>query len=179
MIEVRKQDECWEWKGNRHPKGYGSVPKKIRPEIMKDTQRANRITLSLKLGRRLKAGYCACHSCDNPSCCNPNHLWEGTVRENTQDASKKGLMSSGEKHSRIMKRTAARGSSHGLKKHPERAPRGERNGQSKFTSGIVTEIRRLYSTGEYTQKELARMFGTVQQTISDIVVKRRWRHLNG
>jgi len=36
----------------------------------------------------------ACHTCDNPICCNPGHLWWGTAAENMQDASAKGRMSS-------------------------------------------------------------------------------------
>src|SRR4028118_125295 len=32
----------------------------------------------------------ACHTCDNPSCINPEHLWAGTRTQNLLDASKKG-----------------------------------------------------------------------------------------
>ena len=31
-----------------------------------------------------------CHSCDTPGCCNPEHLWKGTYKQNSQDMAKKG-----------------------------------------------------------------------------------------
>lgn len=48
--------------------------------------KASHAALMLKLGRRLKGGMCALHSCDNPRCANPQHLREGTHAENKADA---------------------------------------------------------------------------------------------
>ncbi len=78
-------DECWEWTGFRFSKGYGYVN---FPEI--PTQMSHRIAYFLATGV-----FPICyilHSCDNPPCCNPRHLRDGTQSENIQEASAKGRL---------------------------------------------------------------------------------------
>jgi len=55
--------------------------------------RASHAALIIKLGRGLKPGLCALHSCDNTKCANPDHLCEGTHGENRLDAMAKGRFS--------------------------------------------------------------------------------------
>lgn len=64
---------------------------------------AHRVALELKLGRPIKPGYLACHSCDNRICCNPEHLWEGTPRDNALDSKAKGRNLKGRKRSEEFK----------------------------------------------------------------------------
>jgi len=52
----------------------------------------NRFALMIKLGRELKSRKYALHTCDNPPCCNPNHLYEGTHRKNMSDAAHRNRM---------------------------------------------------------------------------------------
>ena len=96
---------CIEWKGARSL-GYGVVRRHGT------NLRVHRLTLERTLGRPLREGMCALHSCNNPPCCNPDHLREGTNQENVDD-----------------------------KLRADRQPRGETNGKAKLTLDQVNEIR--------------------------------------
>lgn len=92
---VKKSDipgDCWPWQGAVHSAGYG------RTKFAGSPVAANRAALSIKLGRALRSDEHACHSCDNPICCNPDHLWIGSSLDNLTDAQMKGLLASGDNH---------------------------------------------------------------------------------
>ncbi|MDO7847580.1 HNH endonuclease [Hymenobacter sp. M29] len=81
---VRKKEGCWEWTGYKNPKGYGYLMVKAG----KPTG-AHRFSYELHKGP-IPKGLFVCHTCDNPVCSNPDHLFLGTVKDNTQDMVKKG-----------------------------------------------------------------------------------------
>lgn len=74
--------ECWTWTGST-AKGYGQI------KIEGDVLRAHRVAFEMFNGP-LPDGMHALHTCDNPLCCNPRHLWAGSHLDNMRDKSAKG-----------------------------------------------------------------------------------------
>lgn len=82
-------DGCWPFTGCL-VRGYG-----VLSEGRKRRRSAHRLALESKLGRPIRPGYMACHTCDNPPCCNPAHLYEGTAQDNSDDAVVRGRTARG------------------------------------------------------------------------------------
>lgn len=91
-------DACWPWTGWCRKDGYG----KMRDCIAKKSVYPHRYSLELKLGREVPRHLFTIHSCDNPPCCNPKHLTEGTSKVNQDDANSKARRALGEKDPRAI-----------------------------------------------------------------------------
>jgi hypothetical protein len=76
-------DACWPWLAGKTPLGYG------RARWGGQTIYSHRVAFVVTTGEDI-TGWVICHSCDNPSCCNPKHLWSGTQRDNMRDRERKG-----------------------------------------------------------------------------------------
>jgi len=96
----------------------------------------------------IPAGLHVLHRCDNRCCINPEHLFLGTNADNMADRDRKG-------------RTAC----------------GEQIKQARLRAADVLDIRRRYSTGQFTQRVLAREYGVDPSHISEIVTGKEWRHI--
>jgi hypothetical protein len=74
---------CWEWKAGCFDNGYGAFKSQGKQ------YHAHRLVWELTRGK-IPSGLLVCHKCDNPRCCNPEHLFLGTVSDNAKDAVAKG-----------------------------------------------------------------------------------------
>lgn len=153
-IDQSEPDKCWEWTGTRNEKGYGTFTyltdsgrftngKKIR-----NTLRAHRLVWLFKKGA-IPDRMFICHRCDNPSCCNPDHLFLGTAAENSADMMGKGRQS-----------------------------RGSRRPKAKLSEADVAAIKRRLADGERgTASEVAREYGVSYSAIMEIKHGRNWVHV--
>ena len=142
-----KADDCWNWEAGRTPRGYGSFAIGRR-RIDRRMISAHRQAYQLAIGP-IPQGHYVCHSCDNPPCCNPGHLFVGTQHDNMRDMLTKG---------RGKKTTGA----------------GELVGTARLTWPQVVAIRQIYKGGEVTQSQLGERFRVADTTISRITSGKGW-----
>lgn len=132
---------CWEWQGNRDKWGRG------RFYLGKEKYlRTHQVAFLLANGRL--ADKCVCHTCDNPPCCNPEHLWDGTHVDNMADMIQKN-----------------------------RKPCGSMTPIAKLTEADVVEINNHYVFGVVGYKTLAKKYNVNWTQIRDIIKGKRWKHV--
>ena len=81
---INEVTDCWDWTAALNNIGYGMfrwASNKMRT--------AHRASYELHNGP-IPEGLVVCHTCDNPKCVNPKHLWTGTLKDNAQDMVAKG-----------------------------------------------------------------------------------------
>lgn len=139
-VNIGSADECWEWQGSRNKFGYGTV------NIQNLASKAHRAAWFFTYGRL--PALCILHSCDNPACCNPAHLREGTHQDNSDDKRIRGRQAYG-----------------------EQVKRGH------LTNINILAIRSAYRLRNATQIALASQYQVCRQTIADIVHRKTWRHI--
>ncbi len=149
---------CWEWKGRKLNSGYGSFSAGGEGRL------AHRYAYERTCGG-IPMGMEVCHTCDNPTCVNPNHLFIGSRKDNMQDCLKKGRMN-------------LNGLEKGRKywigaRHREESIKKISLSRRKFTENQEKEIVSYLSQG-CLQKDVASFFGAAQQIISRIYRKHRY-----
>lgn len=83
-VDVGHRTSCWPWTAYCKPGGYGQFTLRKGRFIT-----ASRVAFALSKGPIPPALF-ICHTCDNPPCCNPAHLFAGTSRDNVIDSVRKG-----------------------------------------------------------------------------------------
>lgn len=150
-VDRRGEDECWLWTGGTRGKGYGAFHPGSKRDGTHRNEDAHRYSYLLHHGL-VPPGLNVCHTCDNPPCVNPSHLFLGTTQENAQDMVKKNRWAVG-------------------------IQCGELSHSAKLTLAQVEEIKYRYAGGE-KQASLAAAFGVRQTTISRIVRGETWKKGN-
>jgi hypothetical protein len=128
-----KSGDCWLWTAATYGNRYGAFYDGNR------TLGAHRYSYRLHKGP-IPDGMLVCHSCDNPRCVNPDHLFLGTPKDNMADKERKG-----------------RGN----------YPRGSTHHRAKLSDADVAEIRRL--AGSMTQRAIAQKFAVTPSHISRLL----------
>jgi|SRR5947207_6439155 len=138
--------DCWVWMGFHSSSGYARFR----------YQYVHRLVWEAMYGP-IPPGLWVLHHCDNRSCINPKHLWLGTVRDNAQDALRKGRLNLA-----------------GLRLGNRK--RGEARAMSKLTAAKVREIRERAAKGE-KYSVMAPEYGVCASLISEVARRLRWKHV--
>lgn len=88
-VRIDPISKCWNWNNGKADFGYGTIRENDR------IVRVHRRAYELWIGP-IPKGILACHKCDNPACCNPDHIFLGTDLDNMTDACEKGRFPLGE-----------------------------------------------------------------------------------
>lgn len=146
-LHIEHFQDCWNW--TAHKRGeYGGI------KVDGIMERAHRLSWMLFRGG-IPSDLCVLHKCiGNPLCCNPDHLYLGTKKNNADD-----------------RKTQGRGGN--LK--------GVNNGRAKLTDELVMELRRLRPPFHGKKRpyvsDLARQYGIPKSTLNFLLNGQTWKHL--
>ncbi len=141
---------CWQWQGCVQSNGYG------RARVNGKTEYAHRLSF-VAFNAPIPEGLDICHTCDNRACCNPEHLFSGTRKENMDDAMQKGRISNGERHAQTIC--------------------GEKGSGAKLTLNQVLAIRRAFHGGA-SRKRLAIIYNVSTSNINRILRNNTWKDIS-
>lgn len=134
------ENNCWNWLYGKTGRPYGALVYKGKVVM------THRLSYQFQYPDEDISNKVICHKCDNTICCNPEHLFAGTQKDNIQDRISKGRSN---------------------------YARGENNGATKLTNDQVNQIRFRYKSEKISQSKLSSEYGVGQDQISRIVNNKR------
>ena len=150
-VLILGEDDCWPWHGLKDKSGYGRFRVGSLADGTRTMKLAHRVAFELIIGP-IPLSLDGLHSCDNPPCCNPAHVFIGDHADNDRDRDAKGRMV------------------------PPPHYRGEQNPAAKLTYALADEIRERFAKGE-SQSAIGRSLGLNHSTIGYVVRGIRWIRL--
>lgn len=151
---------CWLWTAGKWGRGYGAF------SLRNSQIKSHRLSYLINVGPIPAETPFVLHSCDVRLCCNPTHLFLGTYADNCHDMCSKG------------RHKVAKGDDHYFRKHPEKAAKGTELPQAKLTETVVRVIRSAVFTKDFTQHDLAVSLGVTDGSISMILNRKTWKHVD-
>jgi hypothetical protein len=146
---------CWTWTGHTDKNGYGIIA------VNSQNRRAPRVLWEMlhPEDAPLPRNVLVCHSCDNPPCVRPDHLWLGSNDANMADCTAKGRRPSGSRA--------------GVYTKPDSRRYAEDHANSKLTRGQAKELIARREAGE-KRVRLAEQFGITPEQVRRIVIGETW-----
>lgn len=142
-ILISNNSDCWPWQGRTNKNGYASV------RVGGPLTLVHRIMWCLHNHKEVPIGMEICHECDNPTCCNPNHLVPKTHVQNMGDMVTRG------RSARLA---------------------GEKNPNSRLTIEQIRWCRKFIANGG-NRREAAKILGINPSHVDRIVTGRSWSHI--
>ncbi len=161
LHKIEKRGDCWIWTASTRNKGYGAFSWTDIESGRLIQERAHRISYRLFTGQ-IPNNLFVLHTCDNPACCNPDHLFLGTKADNNRDMVEKGRHVPGGTH-------CGKHYPNGNWKH------GTEHHGSKLNPDLVRQIREDHKTMSYSK--LMKKYGLSLGCVSKVITRRTWNHV--
>lgn len=167
-VDKKGKKECWLWTDkSKHWNGYGLFTIATGKPGGKKVA-ASRISCFLVHGRAPEGKPHALHSCDNPPCCNPNHLRWGHQGDNVQDAKERN---------RHVDPPRTHDNPEWNAKRLAAMPQGDQVWNQSLTEELVRKVWALHFEGK-SGPEISSILGVKKHPVIDVCRGRSWRHLS-